>query len=75
MKRLLQNGNIELTVELMPEAYAALVAAMQRDGMREADAVNVAVMTLDAVSKAATEAGTPLGEVDENGQPRPDGAA
>lgn len=61
MKRLLPNGNIELTVQLMPEAYAALTAAMERDGMTEADAVNVAVMTLGVVSKAATDIGKPLG--------------
>jgi hypothetical protein len=65
MKRMLANGNIELTVALLPEAYAALTAAMERDGMTEVDAVNVAVMSLEVISKLATAAGTPLNEAPE----------
>lgn len=58
--KVLPNGNIEITVQLMPEAYAALMVTIEREKVSMANAVNVAVMTLDHVSKAATEAGTPL---------------
>jgi hypothetical protein len=65
VRRVLPNGNIEITVQLMPDAYAALMATVERDKMSMANAINVAVMTLGHVSKTMTEAGNPLGEVAE----------
>lgn len=55
MKRLLLNGNIEMTVQLLPTAYAALTAAAERDGGSYADVINVAILTYGAVSAAAAE--------------------
>jgi hypothetical protein len=60
--KILPNGNIEITVQLMPAAYAALAAAMERDGLTRVDVVNLAVLTLDHVTKAAADAGKPLRE-------------
>jgi hypothetical protein len=58
--KVLPNGNIEITVQFLPEAYVALRNAMQRDDLNIADAVNLAVSTLDLVSQQATAAGKPL---------------
>lgn len=63
--KVLPNGNIEITVQLMPEVYAALMTTVERDGVTKVDAINLALMTLDHVSKLATAAGKSLGEVDE----------
>jgi hypothetical protein len=63
--KLLPNGNIEITVQLLPDTYAAMKASAERDGLREVDLVNAAICTYDHVSKMASEAGTPLGEGDE----------
>jgi hypothetical protein len=39
-----------------------LAAAMERDGLTRVDVVNLAVLTLDHVTKAAADAGKPLRE-------------
>lgn len=60
--KILPNGNIEILVQLMPDAYAALMAVVERDKLARVDAVNLALMTLDHISKAASDAGKPLGD-------------
>lgn len=58
--KLLPNGNIEITVQLLPDAYAAMKASAERDGIREIDMVNAAICAYDQISRMAAEAGTPL---------------
>lgn len=60
--RLLLNGNIEITTQLTPDAYAALKAVAERDGISDVNVINLAVMTLNHVSEMAFDAGKPLGE-------------
>jgi len=62
--RLLPNGNIEITVQLLPHIYASLKAVAERDGLREIDIINAAIGVFDHVSKMGEAAGTPLGEDD-----------
>ncbi len=68
--KLLPNGNIEITVVLMPEAYAALMTAKERDKTSIADAVNLAIMSHNMISEMATKAGKPLAEA--AAEPKPD---
>lgn len=58
--KMLPNGNIEITVELMPEAYAALMSAKERDKGSVADTVNLALMSHNMMSEMVTKAGSPL---------------
>lgn len=59
--RILPNGNIEITVQLMPDAYAAMKAIAERDGIKDANVVNLAIMSLNLLSEEMTKAGDPLG--------------
>lgn len=59
--KLMPNGNIEITVQLLPDAYAALQECIKRDSARMVDLVNVGILAINEVSKPATAAGTPLG--------------
>lgn len=59
--KVLPNGNIEITVQLLPDAYAALRMAAERDDAALVDIVNVAVLAYDAISQAAKQAGKPIG--------------
>ena len=72
--KLLPNGNIELTVQLMPEAYAALCQTTERDNCARVDVINVAVMMYDAISAAATASGKPLSG-EQGVEPKPDVAS
>ena len=66
--KILSNGNIEITVQLMPAAYAALTETATRDKGNFADVVNVALISHNAISAAASEAGHPLsGEGSDQG--------
>lgn len=60
--RLLPNGNVEITVQLLPDAYAALVAIGRRDRLNRAEVVNVAVTLLNMISEGASADGKPLGD-------------
>jgi hypothetical protein len=62
--RLLPNGNVEITVQLLPEAYAALRAIMERDKVNEATAINAAIQVFEHISKMGEAAGTPLSAED-----------
>jgi hypothetical protein len=55
------NGNVRLSVQLLPGAYAALTAAAKRDKLSYADVINAAVLTYNAVSTAADAEGHNLG--------------
>lgn len=61
--KILAAGNIEITVVLMPDAYAALMAIVERDKLTKVNAINLAVLMLENVSQAAAAAGTPVGEM------------
>lgn len=63
--KLLPNGNIEITVNLLPDAYAALSNIRERDKLNIPDAVNLAIMTLDAVGQKMTDEGTPINSPSE----------
>jgi hypothetical protein len=56
------NGNVEITVQLLPEAYAALKAVVERDKVNEATAVNAAIQVFDHVSKMGEATDAPLGK-------------
>lgn len=58
--KILPNGNIEITVQLFPGAYAALVAVAERDGLKRAEVVNVAIALLAAVSEKVIADGEPF---------------
>lgn len=60
--RLLPNGNIEITVQLMPDAYAAMKAIAERDGIKDVNVVNLAIMSLNMLSEEMAKVGDPLGE-------------
>lgn len=64
--KILPNGNIEITIQLMPTAYAALTEVKARDKLSPADAVNLALLTLDTVSQEVTKAGKPLSDAPES---------
>lgn len=65
--RILSNGNIELTVQLMPQAYAALTATTARDDVTLVDAVNAAIILFDRLSGTADAQGINLGEMTRDG--------
>lgn len=60
--KILPNRNIELTVQLLPEAYAQLAAAADRDKCSIADVVNIAVLTYGVISMAADKTGRNIGQ-------------
>lgn len=48
--RVVRGGNVELApVVLLPDTYAALMRIAERSGIGWADAINLAVVTLDTV--------------------------
>jgi hypothetical protein len=59
--KLMPNGNVEITVQLLPEAYAALKAVVERDKVNEATAINAGIQLFDHVSKMGEPSGRPLG--------------
>ncbi len=59
---MLSNGNIEMTVSLLPAAYAALTVAAERDKTSEVNIVNAALMAYNHVSEVADKAGRNIGE-------------
>jgi hypothetical protein len=69
--KLLPNGNIEMTVQLLPSAYAALRSTAERDKGSFADIVNVAVLSYAALSAAATQAGQSLSMEEPSGGEAP----
>jgi hypothetical protein len=58
--RILSNGNIEMTVVLMPDAYAALRNLEEAENLRPVNAINLALMVLDGMAKKQRAAGVPL---------------
>lgn len=62
MFRMLPGGNIEMTIALLPDAYAALRQLGEDEKLTPADAVSLALMSLNEVAKAARKNGTPLTE-------------
>lgn len=71
--KILLNGNIELTVQLLPEAYAALTTTAERDKCSLVDVVNVALVSHNMISKAAKAAGHGLGDVEAERGECPEG--
>lgn len=69
-QRLLPNGNIEITIELLPEIYAELRECMKRDEFTASNLINAAIGVFNKVSKLAMAQGSPLGKdiasTDEN---------
>lgn len=70
--KVLPSGNIEVTVELLPEAYAALMAVVGKskgkNDMNAATVINAALCTLGATVDLAETQGTDLfrrGEADD----------
>jgi hypothetical protein len=61
--KILDNGNVQITVQLMPEAYAALMVAKERDKMSVVDLVNLALISYDSVSSLMEQAGLPMRDV------------
>lgn len=55
------NGNIQITTQLLPDAYAALKAAAERDRMSLTNVVNVALMSHNEISTKMDAAGKNLG--------------
>lgn len=62
--RLMPSGNVEITVQLLPETYAALRAVVERDKVNEATAINAGIQLFDHVSKMGEAGGRPLGAED-----------
>lgn len=56
------SGNVEMTVVLIPDAYAALQRTVEAEGLEIVDAVNVAIMALEPLAAAARAAGKPISE-------------
>ena len=67
--KMLPNGNVEITVALLPEAYAALMAAKERDKESLVDTVNIALVSHNLVSEMAEKAGKPLASMADKTQP------
>lgn len=59
--KILPNGNIVIPVQLLPDAYAALMATVERDNLSKTDAINAAIIGWNALSAAADKAGHSLG--------------
>lgn len=62
------NGNVKVTVILLPEVWDALLRAAERDGITRTDAVNVAIGSYDWLSTMADANGQNLGR-DLEGKP------
>lgn len=58
--KVLLNGNIEVTVELMPEIYAALTELGKKGKVNYATMINAAIGAFAEVVKAAEAQGTDL---------------
>lgn len=56
------SGHIEMTVVLMPDAYAALQRTAEAEGLEIVDVVNVAIMALEPIAAAARAVGKPVSE-------------